>query len=1111
MATKVAGVTLVMVVLAGGVLTSVPDTAYADSSYLVTSTGDGHDADPGNGACADSSGACTLRAAIEEANAQADPAVVAFFIPGPGPYVIAPSSSLPAAAYPIVLDAATQPGYSPGAPKIQLVGDHTSGAGGLIVAGGDSTIEGFDIRGFDTGIKLVGNPSLDNHGGGDVVRANFIGTDVTGTAVASNSEGINVSAPNSVIGGLGTAERNVISGNGDGVWVHSPDATGVTIEGNFIGTDVTGTVALPAGFIGDVNQGSLSGVALVGVSGATVGGTAAGARNVISGNGGAGVFLKGTDFDRAQENLIEGNYVGTDVTGARPLGNLRGVQLDAGAQGNVVGGATASARNVISGNVEQGVDIWGGGYALWAGNHIQGNYIGTDATGSAALGNDTGIEVTAYANDIGGALPGSGNVISANRKDGIDFDETPTDPTDGQVASNIIGLDATGQHPLGNGGAGIVFANGTSRVPVTGNVISANAGPGVRVRAYGGYAISTGIRVLGNRIYGNGGLGIDLDPPGVNANDADDTDTGANNLQNFPVLTGVDDREDSATVTGSLDSSAATTYRVQVFAADSCDPSGYGPGQDFVGTALVTTDGTGHGSFTLTTDPFDPTKVLTATATDPDGNTSEFSACLPIDTTPPTVSIDGANPAVLNAQTTSSSVTWHADEAGTYLVEVGGTSCGTGTAITTGDYNIADDSRTTTVAAASLAEGTNTLRICVTDTAGNTGSNTTLLTKDTVAPSVTADGVDPAPVNANASSTTVSWHATEPGSFTIETGGTACGDGTTVASGTYPSVGSDTTTTVAADDLVEGSNTLRLCVTDAAGNTGSTTTEVVKDTVAPTVTRSSMADGCDKVGNTGWCLHEQVAGFTVSDATTGVASPCTAATGTSCTYTRSTTTNGDMVTIGSGPVCDAAGNCATDTTDAGPYKIDSGAPQLDPSLPDPVLLHADVTAEPDASDPPVDGFASGLADAGCDPVDTSAVGPHNLTCWATDVAGNTTTVEVTYVVEYQIIGLLSPAPSSKWKHGQTVPIKFALADASGEQIPDADALELLDAPCRVTFSADGVQTSTASCVKYDVTKDQYVYNWKLDDSGPGAETITVAVSYPGTTTVTTKSSSIHIS
>jgi hypothetical protein len=189
------------------------------------------------------------------------------------------------------------------------------------------------------------------------------------------------------------------------------------------------------------------------------------------------------------------------------------------------------------------------------------------------------------------------------------------------------------------------------------------------------------------------------------------------------------------------------------------------------------------------------------------------------------------------------------------------------------------------------------------------------------------------------------------------------------------------------------------------------------------------------------------------------------------------------------------------------FKLDGTAPTLSPGLnvPSPVLVgQAGIIASPNASD-----ATSGIASSSCDAVDTSTPGVHTVSCTATDNAGNTATQDLTYVVEYRILGFFSPVPESHWKVSQRVPVKIALADVADVRISDAEAAELA-VGCRVTFQASGAQSKGPDCMKYDADKDQFVYAWKLGKNGDGPATIVVRVSYPGTAVQTELSESITI-
>jgi len=447
---------------------------------------------------------------------------------------------------------------------------------------------------------------------GNLMQGNFIGTDVTGTVALGNRGGVGVhiaqvmvgDTTNNTIGGTAAGAGNVISGNGLGIFIYSSGAPGNLVQGNFIGTDVTGTVALG-------NSGT--GVA-VGGSNNTIGGTIAGARNVISGNGSDGV-------SPGVGNLIQGNFIGTDITGTIALGN--GGDGVASGSGNTIGGMTAGARNVISGNQNNGIAMSGSGAT---GNLIQGNFIGTDVTGTVAIGNsNNGVLIQGPSNTVGGATAGAGNVISGNGNSGVRIIRFHGGGS--VVQGNLIGTDVTGMAPLGNGGDGISVHSDNNMIggatSDAANTIAFNAGDGVIVSS------GTVNAILSNSIFSNTGLGIDLSPDGVTPNDAGDGDTGANNLQNFPVLTSA--TSGSTTIEGALNSTPNTEFRLEFFSNSACDPSGHGEGETFLGSTNMTTDGSGNASFAVTfPDTVTAGHFITATATDPDGNTSEFSQCVQV-------------------------------------------------------------------------------------------------------------------------------------------------------------------------------------------------------------------------------------------------------------------------------------------------------------------------------------------------------------------------------------------------------------------------------------------------------------------------------------------------
>ena len=555
------GVLLVLVV-AGALLwyaTFGPGTAAGATTFTVDSTADDVDANPGDGVCDTVVGlpvVCTLRAAIQESNNFAGTDTIEFNIAGAGPHTISPGSALPPIIEPVTIDGYTQPGASantngPGLATnavmmIELEGSNAgSGANGLTITAGSSTVRGLVINRFThNGILLDG-------AGASFIEGNYIGTDTAGTAALGNTDGVGIKSADNTIGGTSAEKRNVISGNTTYGVIIRFGFNGNVVQGNYIGTDASGTAALGNLNTGIDMRGDMN----------TIGGTTPGARNVISGNGVSGIAIPQVE---ARENVIQGNYIGTDAGGTAALGNFLGVKV--GGPFNVIGGTVPGAGNLISGN-DEGVRI-GGFFAV--NNTILGNYIGTQADGTSPLGNsDHGVLLNSWRTTLGGAAIGAANTIAYNGGDGVHLCR--------------------------------VCTAGAKR-----NLISQNS------------------------IYANTGLGIDLADDGVvTANDLGDGDSGTNNLQNFPVLTSAE--SGSTNIEGTLNSRANTEFTIEFFSNSSCDGSGNGEGETYLGSTTETTDGSGDVSFSVS---FTATVALgdfiTATATDPSDNTSEFSECVEV-------------------------------------------------------------------------------------------------------------------------------------------------------------------------------------------------------------------------------------------------------------------------------------------------------------------------------------------------------------------------------------------------------------------------------------------------------------------------------------------------
>lgn len=334
----------------------------------------------------------------------------------------------------------------------------------------------------------------------------------------------------------------------------------------------------------------------------------------------------GIDLDDLGGNIVESNYVGTDkgATVARP--NFCGIAVHDSSD-NEIGSSTEAKRNVISGNgVGGGLVISG----ISMRNLVRGNFIGTDASGYVPLPNhEFGFGLASETHDSEPVeLPSDneivGNVISATIPgvEALGGLGVAVEGYGNLLRENSIGLGA-GAEGLGNSSWGVIIAgHGNSLLE---NAIAFNERDGVLVA--GPDAVQN--LISRNSIYNNGGLGIDLtaaaapSPDGVTPNDAGDGDRGGNELQNFPVLSLVDE---GTRLRGSLVGKASTTFRIEFFSNRACDASGYGEGETYLDAISVTTDKQGSVEFDA---PFEPPTqgAVTATATDPLNNTSEFSAC----------------------------------------------------------------------------------------------------------------------------------------------------------------------------------------------------------------------------------------------------------------------------------------------------------------------------------------------------------------------------------------------------------------------------------------------------------------------------------------------------
>ena len=505
-----------------------PRSALA-ATILVNDTGDD----------AVNDGTCTLREAIAAANnnfasgaavgeCAAGSAIgtdqIDFNVGGGGAQTILVGSPLPDISSRMLINGPSQPSYA-GVPLIRVDGNHLITTGFNLTAGSSfSTIKGLMIVRFNYGIyavtdnltfqgNYIGTDGANALGGnygivlegennqiggtgtnegnvltgtnqanlflslsdGNTVQGNIIGTDSAGSTSLSTGVGIRIVASNNVIGGTAAGAGNLISGNVTGI--SQFNGSGTTIQGNKIGTNLAGTAAV---------SGSQYGVAITSADNITIGGSAAGAGNLISGNTVAGIYVLNND---SNGSVVKGNLIGTNAAGTSAIANAIGIRLEF-ADTTTIGGSALGEGNVVAGNTSQGLYLNGA-----TGSIIQGNYVGTD--GSAARPNGgAGIDINAGGtNTVGGGATGEGNLISGNTGNGI----TVHGGAFGSVIrGNYIGTDAAGKSPMANAN-GILVDNGPNTTvggsaAGQGNLISGNISLGV---VLGG---STGHVVTGNTI-----------------------------------------------------------------------------------------------------------------------------------------------------------------------------------------------------------------------------------------------------------------------------------------------------------------------------------------------------------------------------------------------------------------------------------------------------------------------------------------------------------------------------------------------------------------------------------------------------------------------------------
>jgi hypothetical protein len=488
--------------LAAIVLAATASTAAA-ATFTVTNTND--------------SGAGSLRQAITDANNSGGADTIAFNVSGTGcngsgVCTIAPTTALPVIVSPVLIDGYTQPGSS----------SNTLAQGAL------NTVLKIVLSG-------VGLPAQ------------------TGLSIAQN--------------GGGSTIRGLVVNGGFNYGILSSLSNGNTVRGCFIGVNAAGTATSP----NDTGLSAQSG------TGFTVGGPSPSDRNLVSGQSSNNIL-----FFNSADSTIEGNLIGTDISGAAPLGpTVNALQANTNTQirGNVVGGASIG---MYLGTIADAI----------TGLTVQGNWVGTDVTETADIGNLTiGILVNSRNITVGGVGPGEGNVIAFNDGAGVFVNYDFSNITGNTIRGNSIYSNGEGAIPLGNSTLGIDLGN------------------------------SSGI--------GAGGLTL---------NDLDDADTGPNLNQNFPILTSAVSAGGNTTVHGRFNGKPSSEFSIDFYVNDACvgRPQDYLEGKQYVGTAPLTTDGGGDASIDalLAGVTLQAGQTVTATATDANGNTSEFSQRIVVSSNP---------------------------------------------------------------------------------------------------------------------------------------------------------------------------------------------------------------------------------------------------------------------------------------------------------------------------------------------------------------------------------------------------------------------------------------------------------------------------------------------
>jgi hypothetical protein len=563
-----------------------PEGAREASVFLVTTTND-----TGDG---------SFRKALLDANANPGTDIIDFNIPGLGPQTIFPMSKLPNITDPVLIDGSSQPGYA-GTPLIVLDGTDFTGFDMLDVFANDCVIRGLAIDHVRAGTGIV------LYGDDNSIVGNYFGLEANGTSASViDYNGVIVLGAFNRVGGTQAQNRNVFAGTtSPAVAFNGSGAVRGVAEGNYFGTDASGTVKL--------GTQSESVLVINGATDDTIGGTVSGSGNVCSGSAFAsGISIVGPGTRRI---VVQGNSIGTDANGMQPFGNAGNGVYISGADSTVIGALSLFGGNLICGN-------GGSKYpAIFVDStasrtYILGNSIGIGSNGLTGIPNYEGVYLKSGGNLV------DGNVISGNTLHGVIIRNQ--DSPGNILHGNRIGVALLGGVLIGNSGHGILVNGSDNVIGGTGegeaNIIADNFGAGV--------SVESGQRnhITGNAIFANYGLGIDLAPGGVNPNDTLDADVGANEMQNYPGLDSLKRFAQFSEVWGTLMTAPMRSFTVEFFADSMGDLSGYGQGMRYLGSTQVSTGADGMAAFDVQLpSPVSLSEVVTSTATDDSGNTSEFS------------------------------------------------------------------------------------------------------------------------------------------------------------------------------------------------------------------------------------------------------------------------------------------------------------------------------------------------------------------------------------------------------------------------------------------------------------------------------------------------------